>query len=196
MDEIAQAKSTLRKKILAEIRQSGPQRPEWDQAFIARLTEVTRALDWSSVLAFAPLASEPGIDPLIESWIHAGRTVLLPRVGPDPGVMEPVALDRPLGALNHDSLGVRTPEGPVWEGNHIDLILVPGCGFDEQLHRMGRGGGYYDRFLADRSHGLAVGIGYECQVAPSIPTGPHDRGVDALVTERRVLGSIAPGNRP
>lgn len=194
MDEITQAKRGLRKKILAEIRQSGPLRPEWDRAFITHLTDVARTLDWSSVLAFAPLPSEPAIEPVIESWMETGRTVLLPRVGPEPGVMEPVALDRPLEALNRDSLGVRTPEGVAWEGVHIDLILVPGCGFDEQLHRLGRGGGYYDRFLSDRNYGCAMGIGYECQVVRSIPTGSHDRRVDTLVTEQRVLGTFPEEN--
>ena len=190
MDETTQLKSRLRKKILAEIRRSSPERPGLDHALISRLSDVTRTLDWSTVLAFAPLPSEPAIESLIESWTQAGRTVLLPRVGLEPGVMEPVALDRPLGALNRDSLGVRTPEGPFWDGDHIDLVLVPGCGFDEQLHRLGRGGGYYDRFLAGRNHGCALGVGYECQVVQSIPTGPHDQGVDALITEQRVLGMV------
>ena len=40
-------------------------------------------------------------------------------------------------------------------GGLVFTVLVPGCGFDEQLHRLGRGGGYYDRFLAGRNHEAA-----------------------------------------
>ena len=65
----------------------------------------------------------------------------------------------------------------------IDLALVPGLAFSRvTMHRVGYGGGYFDRFLAE-SGILAVGVCFERQLLPSVPHGPADRPVDVIVTE-------------
>lgn len=73
--------------------------------------------------------------------------------------------------------------------DQIGLVLVPGLAFDVNGHRLGRGKGYYDRFLAQlepETH--LVALAFECQIFESIPSGPQDRPVDVIITEDRVLG--------
>ncbi|MDA2978445.1 MAG: 5-formyltetrahydrofolate cyclo-ligase [Actinomycetota bacterium] len=71
--------------------------------------------------------------------------------------------------------------------DEIDVVLVPGRAFDESGGRLGRGGGYYDRLLASLPRGVVlVGITVEDAVVESVPTEPHDRGVDWIATERGV----------
>jgi len=70
----------------------------------------------------------------------------------------------------------------------IDTVIVPGSVFDEQGGRMGYGGGYYDRFLANQAPGATrVGIAFELQIRPYLPLQPHDQRLHCLVTEGRVL---------
>ncbi len=62
-----------------------------------------------------------------------------------------------------------------------DLIIVPLLGFDETNNRLGRGGGWYDRFLSSQTHALKIGVGYSIQKVASIPTEPHDIALDKII---------------
>ncbi len=66
-----------------------------------------------------------------------------------------------------------------------DLVLVPGLAFDRSGHRLGRGGGYWDRTIpAIRPEGLVlIGVGFAWQQVEQVPHGPDDRRVDALLSE-------------
>jgi 5-formyltetrahydrofolate cyclo-ligase len=70
-----------------------------------------------------------------------------------------------------------------------DAVLVPGLGFDVNGGRLGRGGGFYDRLLAAGT-ACRVGVAFECQVVEALPLEPHDRRMEFIITEQRVL---APG---
>jgi len=68
-----------------------------------------------------------------------------------------------------------------------DIVLVPLLAFDGALHRLGYGGGYYDRTLAALSSVQAIGIAFSCQQAQALPHEEFDRKLDAVVTEREIL---------
>ena len=68
----------------------------------------------------------------------------------------------------------------------IDLILVPGIGFDERGHRLGHGGGYYD-WLLSKSKAFTIGLAFELQMVTHIPVEPHDQQVDCIITEKRTI---------
>ena len=186
-EDIERKKASLRKELLDGVRGLGEKRLELDRALVDRLGALSELADARTILAYAPLPSEPGIDSIVDTWIESNRCVLLPRVGEVPGQMAPVVVEQSLAELEPDDLGIRTPSGPPWEGGAIDLILVPGCGFDRGLHRLGRGGGYYDRFLANRTDAIKVGLCFQCQLVDQLPTAPHDQAVDLIVTETRVI---------
>lgn len=68
----------------------------------------------------------------------------------------------------------------------FDVIIVPMLGFDEQLHRVGYGGGYYDKFLADQPKARKIGVCYEACKVGQVPAEPHDIRLDMIVTEDRI----------
>lgn len=68
----------------------------------------------------------------------------------------------------------------------IDLILVPGIAFDRSGHRIGSGGGYYDRFLA-RTEAVRIGLSYSFQIIDRVPAEPHDVKMDLIITEDKVI---------
>ena len=70
-----------------------------------------------------------------------------------------------------------------------DLLVVPGLGFSESGKRLGRGGGFYDRYLSS-FNGTAVGICYEGQLLEAVPVEPHDCFVGFVITEKRIIEVI------
>lgn len=68
-----------------------------------------------------------------------------------------------------------------------DLVLVPGVAFNLHGNRLGRGKGYYDRYLAAHPGVKTLGIAFDFQVVPEVPLEPHDCPVSGVVTEHRTL---------
>ncbi len=66
-----------------------------------------------------------------------------------------------------------------------DLVLVPGAAFSRDFMRMGRGGGYYDRYLSEY-FGIRVGVAREYMLFDKIPSEGHDQKVDILITEKKI----------
>ena len=181
-------KIAVRKRMLSSLRRLNPDHREaLSHALRSRLSTCEPLRAVQTILAFAPLSSEPMIDQVLDAWRAEGRTVLLPRTLDAPGAMDLVELkslmcDVPIGAF-----GIRTPMGPPHEGTPIEAILVPGVAFDRQGGRLGHGGGYYDRLLAKDQDAVTIGVGFECQLEVTLPHEPHDRGVHFIVTEKGLL---------
>jgi len=72
----------------------------------------------------------------------------------------------------------------------IDLIIVPGVGFDKQGRRIGHGKGYYDNLLRNSKKTIHIGLAFEFQIVEEIPTDAHDVPVQKIITEKRVIGCI------
>ena len=145
---------------------------------------------WKSALticAFSALASEPD---LLAPW-PVGKKIILPRVS---GSTVSLHFVGRACELAPGSFGISEPpaHAPLAMAK-ADIILVPGLAFDRSGMRLGRGGGYYDRLLAD-FEGLRVGVCFEELVFDRIPVEPHDEGVDFLATPGAII-SCARQNR-
>ena len=66
-----------------------------------------------------------------------------------------------------------------------DVAFVPLIGFTADGHRLGQGGGHYDRWLADHPATVAIGLAWDAQLCDSLPLEPHDRLLAAIVTPTR-----------
>lgn len=97
-----------------------------------------------------------------------------------------------IGSLEQDVVQTVTgPPEPIkgvpFPVEYIDLVIVPGLGFDLLGNRLGRGRGFYDRFLAmPEFKAVSCGLAFEDQVVPTLPIGPNDMQVDMLVTDQKV----------
>lgn len=124
---------------------------------------------------------------VLRAWQDRKR-VLAPKVSWEQRRMLPVEIRSLTEDLTVSALGVREPvAGVPIPISMIDLVIVPGLGFDEFGNRLGRGRGFYDRFLAHPEfHGVACGLAFEEQLLPTIPVGPLDRQMDMLATDAKV----------
>lgn len=68
-----------------------------------------------------------------------------------------------------------------------EALLIPGLAFDRKLNRLGKGAGYYDRYLAENPNPLKIGIALEDQVLDQLPADPHDVKMNYLITEKGIL---------
>ncbi|MBI2926302.1 MAG: 5-formyltetrahydrofolate cyclo-ligase [Verrucomicrobia bacterium] len=146
---------------------------------------------WSrsdSILGYFPLADELDVRPLLATALAAGKTVALPRFNTETSAYEAAHvrdLDRD---LHPGRFGIREPSAacPVVALNRLDLVMVPGVGFDLSGHRLGRGKGFYDRMLVQVS-GCKCGVAFDEQVVAALPVEPHDIVLDCIVTPTRWL---------
>ncbi len=140
----------------------------------------------------------PEIDtrPLLRAALAARKRVCVP-LCTGPGVMDARRISS-LDELSPGALGIPEPpaDAPPVSPAEIDFLIVPCLSCDRAGNRLGRGGGYYDRFLCD-CRGVSVLICREAMLQDSIPTEPHDVRLSLVLSERGVYrnGTLCPATR-
>lgn len=143
----------------------------------------------STVMLYLSTRMEVDITSLALKCWQAGKTVVVPRVSWDQRRILPVEISSLQTGLTTGGHGIREPDasGKPIPTNLIDLVVVPGLGFSEQGYRIGRGMGFYDRFLAQPEFvGIPCGLAFSDQVVPEIPVLDHDMPLSMLVTDRGI----------
>jgi 5-formyltetrahydrofolate cyclo-ligase len=123
----------------------------------------------------------------LRCW-QAGKTVVVPKVSWDQRRMLPTEISSLTAGMTTTGAGVREPiAGKPIPVGMIDLVIVPGMGFTTTGHRIGRGMGFYDRFLAQPDFlGLSCGLAFDEQIVPELPVLDHDIALSMLVTDRGI----------
>lgn len=173
-------KKALRRAVRARIAQLGEvEAQERSLAICCELKKHLAVCGARVVALFAPLGDEPQIWPLVEQ-LSATMSVLLPRVEGD--VMNFYSYEK--GALASGAYGIAEPQGGLPVGAcEIDAIVVPGVAFTLNGGRMGRGKGYYDKYLSQNDFtALKIGVCYREQLVPELPLEPHDIRMDVVVS--------------
>jgi len=137
------------------------------------------------IMVFLSLPGEIDTTPIVLKAWQDRKRVLAPRVSWEQRRMIPIEIRSLTHDLTVTGLGLREPAaGTPIPVSLIDLMIVPGLGFDVYGTRLGRGRGFYDRFLANPEfRGTACALAFEQQYLPELPAGPLDRPVDMLVTD-------------
>jgi 5-formyltetrahydrofolate cyclo-ligase len=195
-EDVAAAKRAIRRRMRTVLAELEPRdRREASAAACRRLVELDAWRRASCVMLYLPLASEIDVLAAAVQAFRGDRTVCVPHVDWDRGDMAPVAVRSFDDAvLEADGTGVRTPVGgrPVVP-DAIDLVVIPALAYDLAGHRLGRGGGYYDRFLPRlRRDAVRVGLVFDRQLVDAIPTEAHDVAAHVVVTERRLTPPATP----
>jgi 5-formyltetrahydrofolate cyclo-ligase len=144
---------------------------------------IARMANGGIVSGFTAFRDEIDPLPLLEALAGAGHRLTLPRVaGP------------------HLTFHVWTPGDPLVRGRYgqpepqadapelrPDVMLVPLLAFDRRGHRLGYGGGFFDRVLADYGFTRTVGLAYAMQEVAAVPVEPHDQPLAGIATERELI---------
>ncbi len=153
-----------------------------------RLVEQPEYLKAEIIMVFFSLPTEVETAPIVLRAWQDRKRVLAPKVSWSQRRMLPVEIRSLTADLVMAEGGFLEPiSGIPFPMTLIDLVIVPGLGFDEFGNRLGRGRGFYDRFLSNPEfRGVACGLALEFQMTAAVPVGPQDRPVDMLVTDEQV----------
>ena len=172
-------KRTLRQAVRAEIAKLSPKEREALSSHIfSKLAELSEVKEASVIAIFISLADEPQTANFIEQLLGKNKRVVVPRIEGEEmnfydisegvfkgafGIMEPIATSPILPA-------------------EIDVMIVPGVAFTRNGARLGRGKGFYDKYLSHKDfHAYTIGVCYPCQVVENLPTEEHDKQLDLVV---------------
>lgn len=176
-------KADFRREMRHRLRALGSAHEEKSRAIVAALAAHPAFVRSRKVALFAALPGEPDLERL---WEVGPREFCYPRVVADhiefvgvtaaadltPSVWRPLVREPSDG----DGHAVTPPE--------VELILVPGLAFTREGHRLGRGGGFYDRYLSQLpARTIKLGVCFDAQVVENFPTEAHDQRVDEVITE-------------
>ncbi len=164
---------------------------EREQASAGARDLLRRQTAWQraeAILFYAPMAGELDLTPLLEEALQSGKAVALPGFVSETGSYQPFAIsdfkrDCAPGKFAIAEPGAHCPAMPL---KRLDLVLVPGLGFDVSGRRLGRGRGFYDRLLAGIA-GAKCGVAFEQQVVGHIPAERHDVTMNFILTPTRWL---------
>lgn len=135
---------------------------------------------------YSPIHKEVATDVIFSTAVARGKRVYYPKVIHDELQFREVAS---LDDLSPGAFSVPEPRaGQIIDFEGLDLIVVPGVGFDLSGHRLGYGRGYYDRYLAQLTNkNISVGLCFEFQLQTSLPAENYDQSIMFLATETRFI---------
>jgi len=186
-----QTKEEIR-KMVAERKQAIGDTREASRQVVARLMTLPEIKYCSIIMTYVDFGKEVRTVPLISELFNRGKRLVVPYIDRDE--IQIFRLNN-LNELAPGAFGILEPKIELRrlserriKTNELQLILVPGVAFDPQCGRLGRGKGYYDRFLKKTpKNAHKIGLAFDWQIIDAIPMSDDDRFVDIVVTESNLF---------
>lgn len=176
---VSEAKARLRTQVLSN--RSAELASDTANQIGSQLLKLCSQLGAKSVGIYLSFGSEPATDAFVVAAKGAGITLSAPRTGPD-STMEFARLE---GPTQSSELGFLQPIGEIVEPDELDLIIAPALSVDSLGNRLGRGGGFFDRYL-EHFDGPVAAVVYEHELVSNLPTEGHDKQVQYAVTPSKI----------
>jgi 5-formyltetrahydrofolate cyclo-ligase len=195
MDEIKAAKEQIRKDMAKAVNGlTERQRTEKTRAIESRLFDFANFLEARIVLLYVDSDCEVRTKSILRRAYEFNKIVVLPGFDGERRKMTILKVDNLDKDLQPGARGVLEPNPERCKPvplNKVDIAIIPGQAFDEKGGRVGSGRGYYDRFIPELpATTRKVALAFEEQILPLIPTESHDRHVDIIITDKRIIYKI------
>ena len=177
---VSEAKKALRVQILAA--RSENLARQTSHLFAESLLALSLQQNLKRIGCYLSFGSEPDTDPFIELAQAEGIDIACPRIESDGHMVMAVLESQTMPS----ELGFGEPTGKVVEPKDLELIVIPALAIDYDGLRLGRGAGYFDRFL-EQYKGPIVGLVYDAEFVPKVPSETHDLPVSLVVTQSRTI---------
>lgn len=175
-------KSEIRGEVRRRIKELSPEQKSVGAAKIFGLIEQNSHFQNSECIAlFAAMKDEVPTEYALKEWLRVGKRIVVPRVEGDIMRFYNYSPDR----MQTGAFGIEEPIGDVEvPANEIDLIIVPARAFTRSGERLGRGGGFYDKYMSlSGFRAYKIGIAFNIQIFESLPCDTHDIRVNEVVTD-------------
>ncbi|KGN72855.1 5-formyltetrahydrofolate cyclo-ligase [Porphyromonas gulae] len=181
-------KKVLRAQIRLRNREllTAENREAWSQAIVERICRLDVFADAKRIGLYHALPDEPDLAGLLREYAHT-KQLFIPRVEGDDIAFYAYTGEADLEA--EGAYGIAEPTADAATAvppSSLDLLLVPGVAFDRKGSRMGRGKGYYDRFLPATQARL-IGVTFSYRLLADLPTDPWDRPMEGVITDSETL---------
>jgi len=150
---------------------------EQSEKILSKLEQHPDFVNAHSVMLYSALPDEVQTQAFLEKW-HLKKQIILPTVVGDDIIPVEFGKDTTFAVGDFNIL---EPQNEPYTGN-FDLIVVPGVAFDQRGNRIGRGKGYYDRFLCQHLDVKRIGICFDFQLVDEVPAEPFDIRMDEVIT--------------
>ncbi len=177
------AKQRMRELLIQKRRMlSAEERTAQSELILSQLEKMTVFREAKTVLLYYPKNNEVDVLPLFKRY-KRDKVLLLPVTHRNGMTANPYEGN---DKMHRGKVGIPEPTTPPFEGN-IDVIIVPAVAFDKEGNRLGRGGGYYDRFLKKQSHATFIGVGYDFQLVDEVPVRKHDEKMHRIILPSQTI---------
>ena len=150
---------------------------EQSEKILSKLEQHPDFVNAHSVMLYSALPDEVQTQAFLEKW-HLKKQIILPTVVGDDIIPVEFGKDTTFAVGDFNIL---EPQNEPYTGG-FDLIVVPGVAFDQRGNRIGRGKGYYDRFLCQHLDVKRIGICFDFQLVDEVPAEPFDIRMDEVIT--------------
>jgi 5-formyltetrahydrofolate cyclo-ligase len=141
----------------------------------------------NKILIYVSYDHEVHTHNLIKKSLHTEKKIFVPRSRKRTYTIDPILINE----WNDLSPGLYSILEPKKHkkilSNNIDLIIIPGLGFDLYGNRIGYGKGFFDRLINRIPQAILIGLAFDFQITRRIPTELHDKKMDIIITEKRVI---------
>lgn len=194
MKEKAQLRKEIRENLNATTEEY---RNEASGAIALNVLTLPEVRDCKTILAYFSVGKEPGTLALISKLLEEGKRVCLPlcvdldEEGHRTGTVDAMEarVIKSFDDLVPGAYGIPEPAAhtEMMPPEYMDLIILPCLSCDRDCNRIGHGAGYYDKYLSKvRSDCFTLAMCFEEILCEEIPTEPHDKPVDAVITEKQI----------
>ena len=195
MDEVREKKQEIRDEVATYFKSlSGDVLQTNTRVIENRLFEFANFLESKIVMLYVNAENEVATDAIIKRSYDFNKIVVLPAFDTEKATMNLMKVDNPDRDLVMGPRGILQPHATRCKPvplDCIDIAIVPGIAMDEKGGRIGSGDGYYDRLIPDLPMTTRkVGLVFEGQLVPQVPMESHDKHVDIIITEKRVIYKI------
>ena len=177
----------IRKRLLTLLRkQKEEDRRRKSQVILDRLFALPEFQRSRTIVFYASFDGEVETFEMMKQAKKLGKNIALPTIKRDQKKIVPMLIEDLQKDLSVGSYGIREPKGSHLKPldlDDIDLVIVPGVAFDRNNNRLGRGAGYYDRFLSQLPTEIPkIGLAFDFQMLDSLPQqAEHDIPVSRII---------------
>lgn len=180
---IHRAKRQMRELLVQKRRMLSPQeRQSYSKSILEQLEQMSCFQKAKTILLYYPKSNEVDVLPLFKRY-KKDKTLLLPVTHRRWMTANPFEGNN---NMHRGKFGIPEPTTPPYQGD-IDMIIVPAVAFDKHGHRLGRGGGYYDRFIKKHPHAILIGVGYDFQLVEEVPVLRHDQKMHRIILPSQTI---------
>lgn len=177
-------KKKLRQSLL-DIRRDTPNKTVKSKVIKKKILPLQAIISAKTILLYYPIKDEVDISGLFQILQEQGKVIFLPKVK-----NLKIAKFSTGTPLMKKVEGIYEPDISVNENpEEVDVAIIPGLGFDSKGNRIGHGGGWYDRILQEIKISYIIGVCFDSQIIPNVPTEIHDKSVDMVITEKQIINT-------